>query len=113
MLIKLNSKLLNNYNLIKLNKHLLDRHQLIDKNLIDAVIKRTSSISSITLKEDEIPIIRNKYDKLYENKYFKMKMNKDEFKSKLIDYFDEVGIDYSKMITKINHLDHPSIKAIR
>lgn len=112
MLIKLNAKLLNGYSsLIKLNKRLLlDRQHLIDKHVND-LARRASSIS-ITLKEDEIPVIRNKYEKLYENKYLKNK-DKDEFKSKLLDYFDNVGIDYLKMITKINHLEHPSIKAIR
>lgn len=104
MLIKLNSKLLNSSSLIKLNKHLQPQRAI-------ELVKQSSSIS-ITLKEDEIPVIRNKYEKLYQNKYFKNK-NKDEFKSKLVNYFDEVGIDYTKMITKINHLDHPSIKAIR
>lgn len=108
LIIKLNSRFLNSSNLIK-NKHFLNKH-LIDKYLID-VTKRCSSIS-ITLKEDEVPVIRNKYEKLYENKYLKNK-DKDEFKSKLVDYFDEVGIDYTKMINKINHLEHPSIKAIR
>jgi len=107
MLIKLNLKLLNkNYkSLTKLNSNLLD-------NQLNYVSRCTSSIS-ITLKdqEDDLPIIRSKHEKLYENKYFKNK-NKDEFKSKLVDYFDEVGIDYTKMINKINHLDHPSIKAI-
>lgn len=104
MLIKLNSKLLNAYALIKSNAHLLDRH------LLDAA-KRGSSIS-ITLPDDELPAIRSKYEKLYANKYFKNR-NKDEFKSKLIDYFDEIGIDYAKMVNKVNRLDHPSIKAIR
>ena len=103
MLIKPNSKLLNAYSLIKPNHHLLDR--------LDAA-RRSSSIS-ITLPEDEVvPAIRSKYEKLYENPYLK-NQNKDAFKSKLIDYFDEIGIDYAKMVNKVNRLDHPSIKAIR
>ena len=108
MLIKLNSKLLNAYSSIKPNKHLLDQQHLL---LLDAT-RRSSSIS-ITLPDDEaVPVIRSKYEKLYENKYLKGQ-NKDEFKSKLIDYFDEIGIDYAKMVNKMNRLDHPSIKAIR
>lgn len=99
-----------NLNLIKLNKHLLER-QLIDKKLIN--VRRTSSSSiSITLKEDDLPVIRTKYEKLYENKYFK-NIDKDEFKTKLIDYFNEVGIDYNKMISKVNSLNLPSIRACR
>ena len=83
LIIKLNSKLLNN---VQLTRHPLNSC-LVNKYLIDVQQKRTSSIS-ITLKEDELPLIRTKYEKLYENKYFKNK-DKDEFKSKLIDYFND------------------------